>query len=56
MQFYIITKLVLMKFKYFGGTGIKVSELCLGTMIFGSGNSKDESYKILDRFESDGGN
>ncbi len=48
-----------MRYKLLGKSGLRVSELCLGTMTFGEdwgwGSTKDESRKIYDAFlESDG--
>ena len=41
-----------MDYKLLGKTGIKVSELCLGTMTFGTdwnfGSDKEESKRIFD--------
>lgn len=49
-----------MKYKLLGKTGLRVSELCLGTMTFGEdwgwGASKEESKKMFDTFASAGGN
>ncbi|MEM3851383.1 MAG: aldo/keto reductase [Methanomassiliicoccales archaeon] len=45
-----------MQYRYLGKTGIKVSELCLGTMTFGWKADEHESHRILDEFRSDGGN
>lgn len=49
-----------MRYKLLGTTGLRVSELCLGTMTFGSGQgwtaTKDESKKIFDAFADAGGN
>jgi len=49
-----------MRYKLLGSTGLRVSELCLGTMTFGEtwgwGASKDESKLMLDRFAEAGGN
>ena len=49
-----------MRYKLLGRSGLRVSELCLGTMTFGDdwgwGATKDESQKIFDRFVSAGGN
>jgi aryl-alcohol dehydrogenase-like predicted oxidoreductase len=49
-----------MKYKLLGRTGIRVSELCLGTMTFGTewgwGSDKAESKKIYDAFVNRGGN
>ena len=36
-----------MKYKYLGRTGLKVSELCLGSMQFGWTADEDSSFKIL---------
>lgn len=48
-----------MKYRLLGKSGLKVSELCLGAMSFGtewgSGGDKEESRKVFDRFvEADG--
>lgn len=49
-----------MRYKLFGNTGLRVSEICLGTMTFGEdwgwGASKEESRKIFDVFAEAGGN
>jgi len=49
-----------MRFKLLGQSGLRVSELCLGTMTFGNdwgwGATKAESRKILDAFAEGGGN
>lgn len=52
-----------MRFKLLGKTGLRVSELCLGTMTFGEdwgvllrGSPKEESKKIFDTFMDAGGN
>ena len=49
-----------MKYKLLGKTGIRVSELCLGTMTFGTewgwGSDKKESQNIFDTFVKRGGN
>jgi len=50
-----------MRYKLLGKSGLRVSELCLGTMTFGNdwgwGAPKDESRKIFDSFaEGAGGN
>jgi aryl-alcohol dehydrogenase-like predicted oxidoreductase len=49
-----------MRYKLFGRSGLRVSELCLGTMTFGEdwgwGASKEESGRIFDRFAEAGGN
>ena len=49
-----------MRYKLLGKSGLKVSELCLGTMTFGDdwgwGSTKDDSRKIYDGFVEAGGN
>lgn len=49
-----------MRYKLFGNSGLRVSELCLGTMTFGEdwgwGASKEESAKVFHRFVEAGGN
>ena len=49
-----------MRYKLLGKSGLKVSELCLGTMTFGDdwgwGSTKEESRKIYDAFVEAGGN
>ena len=49
-----------MKYRLFGRSGLRVSELCLGAMTFGDvyawGASKDESRKIFEAFAAAGGN
>lgn len=49
-----------MRYKLLGKSGLRVSELCLGTMTFGEtwgwGASKEESKKQLDLFAEAGGN
>jgi aryl-alcohol dehydrogenase-like predicted oxidoreductase len=52
-----------MRYKLLGKSGLRVSELCLGTMTFGDvwqewglATSKDESRKIFDIFAEAGGN
>jgi len=49
-----------MRYKLLGRTGLRVSELCLGTMTFGEewgwGASKDESRNIFNAFADAGGN
>ena len=49
-----------MRYKLLGKSGLRVSELCLGTMTFGEdwgwGSSKDESRRVLDAFLEAGGN
>ena len=49
-----------MQYKLLGRSGLRVSELCLGTMTFGEdwgwGASKEDSRKIFDVFAEAGGN
>ncbi len=49
-----------MQYKLLGKSGLRVSELCLGTMTFGEdwgwGSSKEESKRIYDVFREAGGN
>ncbi|ANI88602.1 aldo/keto reductase [Arachidicoccus ginsenosidimutans] len=49
-----------MKYQLLGKSGLKVSELCLGTMGFGTeagwGANEAESFKIMDKFAEAGGN
>ena len=37
-----------MQYRSLGRTGVQVSEICLGTMMFGSRAERDESLKIID--------
>jgi aryl-alcohol dehydrogenase-like predicted oxidoreductase len=49
-----------MKYKLLGRSGLKTSELCLGTMGFGTeggwGADKETSFKIMEAFAAAGGN
>src|SRR5262245_20715627 len=49
-----------MKYRLFGNSGLRVSEVSLGTMTFGEdwgwGSSKDEARKIYDAYRAAGGN
>ena len=49
-----------MRYKILGKSGLRVSELCLGTMTFGTewgwGATKAVSGKIYDSFVKEGGN
>jgi aryl-alcohol dehydrogenase-like predicted oxidoreductase len=49
-----------MNYRLFGRSGLRVSELCLGTMTFGTdwgwGADKDESRRIFDLYADRGGN
>lgn len=43
-----------MEYRSLGRTGVKVSALCLGCMMFGGKTSSQDSYAIIDRAISDG--
>jgi Aldo/keto reductase family len=43
-------------YRFLGRTGLKVSELCLGAMTFGSETDEATSHQMLDRFVDAGGN
>lgn len=45
-----------MNLRYLGRTGLKVSEICLGTMTFGNEADEATSHAILDRYYEMGGN
>lgn len=45
-----------MNYRYLGKTGLKVSELCLGTMTFGRETDEATSHQMLDHFAAAGGN
>jgi aryl-alcohol dehydrogenase-like predicted oxidoreductase len=49
-----------MKYRLLGRSGLRVSELCLGTMTFGEewgfGTNKQDSKKVFDAFTNAGGN
>lgn len=45
-----------MEYRFLGKTGLKVSELCLGTLTFGRESSEEVSHQILDHFVEAGGN
>ena len=38
-----------MEYRQFGRTGVKVSELCLGCMMFGGRTEEEDSFEIIDR-------
>jgi aryl-alcohol dehydrogenase-like predicted oxidoreductase len=44
-----------MEYQYLGRTGLKVSELCLGTMSFGGQTDEPTAHRMLDRFVEAGG-
>ncbi len=39
-----------MNYRYLGASGLKVSDLCLGTLTFGREVSEQASRTLLDRF------
>src|SRR5580700_11691 len=49
-----------MRYRLLGHSGLRVSEICLGTMTFGEdwgwGSSKDEARKMYDAYREAGGN
>lgn len=45
-----------MEYRKLGRTGLKVSELCLGTMTFRWTSSEEDSMQVMDRFWEAGGN
>jgi aryl-alcohol dehydrogenase-like predicted oxidoreductase len=45
-----------MKYRFLGNTGVKVSELCLGTMTFAREAGESESRAILEAYVGAGGN
>jgi aryl-alcohol dehydrogenase-like predicted oxidoreductase len=49
-----------MRYRLLGKSGLRVSEICLGTMTFGEdwgwGSSKDEAHKMYNAFREAGGN
>lgn len=45
-----------MEYRLLGHTGMKVSELCLGTMTFGRKLDEEHSHKVMDRYVEEGGN
>jgi aryl-alcohol dehydrogenase-like predicted oxidoreductase len=44
-----------MEYSYLGRTGMKVSELCLGTMSFGGATDEKTAHRMLDKFVEAGG-
>src|SRR5271156_6462281 len=53
-------KEIYMRYRLLGDSGLRVSEICLGTMTFGEdwgwGAAKDESRKMYDAYREAGGN
>ncbi|MBS1251431.1 MAG: Protein tas [Anaerolineales bacterium] len=45
-----------MEYRFMGRTGLKVSELCMGTQTFGWGADEESAHAIADRFVDAGGN
>ncbi len=46
----------MMQYRNLGRTGLKVSELCMGTMQFGWTTDEQHAFEVLDAFVEDGGN
>ena len=44
-----------MEYRFLGRTGLRVSELCLGTLTFGREATEAESHRMLDQFADAGG-
>lgn len=40
-------KVIIMEYRYIGKTGLRVTPICLGTMTFGSSETKEEAFKVL---------
>jgi aryl-alcohol dehydrogenase-like predicted oxidoreductase len=45
-----------MDYRFLGATGVEISELCLGAMMFGNETDEQTSAQILDTFTEAGGN
>ena len=45
-----------MEYRALGRTGLKVSQLCLGTMMFGGKTDEEESFRIIDHAINEGVN
>lgn len=45
-----------MEYRLLGRSGLRVSELCLGSMTFGDEADEQTSHRLLDRFVEAGGN
>lgn len=45
-----------MEYRFMGRTGLKVSELCMGTQTFGWGVEEANAYAMADQFVGEGGN
>lgn len=45
-----------MNYRFMGRTGLKVSELCMGTQTFGWGADEADAHKLADQFVEAGGN
>lgn len=54
--FYVKERRRIMKYKYLGTTGLKVSEVALGTQTFGWVADEGEAHRMLDLFIEAGGN
>lgn len=45
-----------MNYRFLGRTGLRVSELCMGTLTFGAAADREDSFRIMDRYAKAGGN
>ena len=45
-----------MDYRFMGRTGVKVSELCMGTQTFGWVTEEADANQMMDRFVEAGGN
>ena len=45
-----------MKITALGNSGLNVSEVCLGAMMFGTTVERSQAYRLLDAFIDQGGN
>jgi aryl-alcohol dehydrogenase-like predicted oxidoreductase len=45
-----------MRYLLLGQTGLRVAELCLGTMVFGAAAARPEARRIFERYAEQGGN
>src|SRR5829696_3782216 len=50
------SKECIVEYRNLGRTGVKVSEICLGCMMFGGRTNEDDSADIIDRASEGGGN
>ncbi len=45
-----------MDYRYFGRTGLRISEICLGTQTFGWTTGEADAHAMLDHYVGAGGN